>query len=77
MCTQEPEGDTIVPRFSKISMNRRAATRASRLKPELNAGCPQQVWSVGQSSVQAEPFQHADHGLPHLGPDCVDQALDE
>jgi hypothetical protein len=43
MCTQEPEGETMVPVFSKISTNRRAAARASRWKPEFKAGWPQQV----------------------------------
>src|ERR1700681_3189330 len=48
----EPEGQTIVSASLNTRRNLSAQGRASSQKPELNAGCPQQVWAWGKSTSQ-------------------------
>ena len=46
------DGATIVLESRKAFRKRRPTVRASAAQPELNAGCPQQVWSCGKSTSQ-------------------------
>src|SRR4249919_1352874 len=50
MVVQEPDGQTITSASLNTRKKRSAHGRASSQKPELNAGWPQQVWSLGKST---------------------------
>ena len=50
MAAQDPDGTTTYRLSANWSITRKASLRASEAKPELNRGCPQQVWSRGKST---------------------------
>ena len=55
MAAHEPEGTTTYCSGAeregwKLLSTRRASSSASLVKPELNRGWPQQVWSLGKST---------------------------
>src|SRR5579875_3684831 len=71
--TQDPDGLTTAWKGSKVSIQWRASRRPSPGKPELRAGCPQQLWASGK--LTRHPMASRTSTAARAGPGAARSAM--